>query len=107
MKQANTIYVIKMGGEIINNAVRLRSLCNEIAHLKQAGIPLVLVHGGGIQVNDMEIKLGNTPQFIHGRRITNQDSLDILKMVVAGKINADIISTLQCQGVSCVGLSGI
>jgi acetylglutamate kinase len=107
MKISKQTYVIKIGGELISKPAIFSSLCKEIAKLKQADINVVLIHGGGQQTSEMEIKLGKIPNIIDGRRVTDENSLEIIKMVIAGKINIEIISTLQSNGVSAVGLSGV
>ncbi len=107
MKTSKQIYVIKMGGELISKPQILNALCKEIAGLKQAGIHVVLVHGGGQQTSEMEIKLGHSPNIINGRRVTDENALDIVKMIIAGKINIEILTALQCNGIAAVGLSGI
>jgi acetylglutamate kinase len=107
MKISKQTYIIKIGGELISNLEILSSLCKEIARLKHAGTNVVLVHGGGQQISEMETKLGKTSNIINGRRVTDESSLEIIKMVISGKINIEILSALQCNGVSAVGLSGV
>jgi len=107
MKISKQLYVIKIGGELISKPEILHALCKEIAKLKQANLNIVLVHGGGIQTSEMEIKLGNKPTIIAGRRVTDEKTIETIKMVIAGKINIEILSTLQTNGVAAVGLSGV
>ena len=59
------------------------------------------------EISEMEIKLGKTPNIVQGRRVTDEHSLEMIKMVIAGKINIEIINALQCNGVSAVGLTGV
>jgi acetylglutamate kinase len=101
------LIVIKIGGEVINHSIAFHSLCKKIANLKKTNTRMVLIHGGGHQVNELEAKLGNKPKIVNGRRITDENALDSIKMVIAGKMNIEIVSALQAQGVSAVGLSGV
>ncbi len=107
MKISKKTYVIKMGGELINNPGILNALCKEIARLKQSDKNIVIVHGGGQQTSEMEIKLGKTSHIVDGRRVTDENAIDVIKMVIAGKINIEIINSLQCNGISSVGLTGV
>lgn len=100
-------FVIKMGGEIVEHADVLYSFCEEVALLSQVGIRIVVVHGGGKQATELSEKLGVVPMIIHGRRVTDEDTLDIVKMVFAGKLNIEILGAFTKAGVKCVGLSGV
>ncbi len=100
-------FVIKIGGEVAADAKTLDSFCEEVALCAQVGIRIVLVHGGGKQASAMGEKLGLEPKLVDGRRITDDGTLDIVKMVFAGKINVEILSSLQKAGISPVGLSGV
>ncbi len=100
-------FVIKLGGEIAADVEALRSLAEDISLLTHVGIRCVLVHGGGPQATELSQRLGLTPTMVGGRRVTCEQTLDVAKMVFAGKINVDIISALRGQGVSAVGLSGV
>ena len=99
--------VVKLGGEIAANAEALRSLSEDVSLLTHVGIRIVVVHGGGPQATEMQKRLGLEPVMVGGRRVTDEATLDVAKMVFAGKINTDILSSLRRQGVSAVGLSGI
>jgi acetylglutamate kinase len=101
-----TIYVIKIGGEIISHKNCLQNLLQAITTLP-SNIRVVFVHGGGQQATELDKKLGNEPQIINGRRITDAHTLETLKMVFAGKINIEILSMLQAMGIDAVGLSGV
>ncbi len=104
--KSKKIFVIKIGGEIISDPNHFNLLCKEIAKLKKENNHIVIVHGGGKQITEMEEKLGNTPKIINGRRITDEHSIDIVKMIL-GKINIEITGALKKQGISAVGLSGV
>jgi len=99
--------VVKLGGEIAANPTALRSLAEDISLLTHVGIRLVVVHGGGPQATEMQKRLGLEPVMVGGRRVTDEATLDVAKMVFAGKINTDMLSALRAQGVSAVGLSGV
>jgi acetylglutamate kinase len=99
--------VVKLGGEIAANPQALRSLAEDVSLLTHVGIRLVVVHGGGPQATEMQRRLGLEPVVVGGRRVTDEATLDVAKMVFAGKINTDILSALRGQGVSAVGLSGV
>jgi acetylglutamate kinase len=99
--------VVKLGGEIAANPVALRSLSEDVSLLVHVGIRIVLVHGGGPQATEMQKRLGLEPLMVGGRRVTDEATLDVAKMIFAGKINTDILSAMRAQGVSAVGLSGV
>lgn len=99
--------VVKLGGEIAANPEALRGLAEDIALLSHVGVRIVMVHGGGPQATEMQKRLGLEPVMVGGRRVTDEATLDVAKMVFAGKINTDILSALRGQGVQAVGLSGV
>ncbi len=101
------VMVVKLGGEIAANPDALRSLAEDISLLVHVGIKIVVVHGGGPQATEMSKRLGIEPLMVEGRRVTDEQTLDVAKMVFAGKINTDILSALRTQGVRAVGLSGV
>jgi acetylglutamate kinase len=100
-------FVIKFGGEVADNPEILTSFCEEIALCAQVGIKVVTVHGGGKQATELSEKLGIEPKIINGRRITDEKTLDVVKMVFAGKINIEILGALRRAGIHAVGLSGV
>jgi acetylglutamate kinase len=99
--------VVKLGGEVAASADALRSLAEDLSLLTHVGVRIVVVHGGGPQATEMSKRLGLEPVMVGGRRVTDEATLDVAKMVFAGKINTDILSALRGQGVSAVGLSGV
>jgi acetylglutamate kinase len=100
-------FVIKFGGEAIRSQEALDLLVEDISFLYNVGIQVVLVHGGGVQVSDIEKKLGVESRKVGGRRVTSSESLEVLKMVLAGKLNIDIVAALQSAGVKAMGLAGV
>lgn len=101
------LFVVKFGGEAMRTREQLDRLAEDIAFLHQIGIPLVVVHGGGAQVTEMEKKLGVSSRFVAGRRVTDAGSLEVLKMILSGTLNLDLVAALRGVGVKAVGLSGV
>lgn len=100
-------FVVKFSGKITDDHDRLMSLAEELALLHQVGIRVCVVHGGGKQLTQLAEKLGVEQTIIEGRRVTDDDTLEMAKMIFAGKINTDILAALRHRGVHAVGLSGI
>lgn len=100
-------FVVKLGGRVVEDMERLHDLSEEVALCHEVGIRLAVVHGGGLQATRLSEKLGIQPRIIQGRRVTDDAVLDIAKMVYAGKINIEILSSLHRRGVPSVGLSGV
>jgi acetylglutamate kinase len=101
------VFVIKLGGEVARTPEQLAAFCEQVALLWQVGIRVVLVHGGGPQATEMAERLGIKTRTVDGRRITDDETLDVAKMVFAGKINVEMLSVLRRYGVAAVGLSGV
>ncbi|HLK89411.1 MAG TPA: acetylglutamate kinase [Polyangia bacterium] len=97
--------VIKLGGDVLA-APALGVAAVEIARARGEGRRLVVVHGGGPQTTELSKRLGIEPQIVGGRRITDAAALDVVKMVVAGRLNVDLVAALRAAGVPAVGLSG-
>lgn len=102
-----TTFVLKIGGEALRDRETLDAFAEDIALLVNVGIRVVLVHGGGAQVTEMAEKLGIQTRFVGGRRITDEATLAVLKMVIAGKMSIEIVSALKKQGVRAAGFSGV
>ena len=100
-------FVVKISGKLTEDQVHLRSLCEELALMHQVGIRLCVVHGGGKQLTELAEQLGIEQTIINGRRVTDDATLDMAKMIFAGKINTDILAALRNHGVNAVGLSGV
>ena len=99
--------VIKIGGEIAADENALDSLAQDISLLTHVNIRVVMVHGGGPQATKLSKELGLEPRLVQGRRVTDEATLAVAKMVFAGQINVDILSALRRHGVRGVGLSGL
>ena len=100
-------FVVKLSGKATEDPVNLASLAEELALLHQVGIRICVVHGGGKQLSDLALRLGVEQTIINGRRVTDDATLEMAKMIFAGKINTDILAALRNCGVEAVGLSGV
>ena len=100
-------FVVKFSGKVTENRENLASLAEELALMHQVGIRVCVVHGGGKQLSELAKKLGVVQTVIEGRRVTDDDTLDLAKMIFRGKINTEILAQLRRRGIEAVGLSGI
>lgn len=100
-------FVVKFSGKVTEDKTVLISLAEELALLHQVGIRVCVIHGGGKQLTELAQKLGVVQTVIEGRRVTDDDTLELAKMIFRGKINTEILSALRHRGVRAVGLSGI
>ena len=100
-------FVVKLSGKVTEDPTNLTSLAEELALLHQVGIRICVVHGGGKQLTDLASKLGVEQTIIEGRRVTDDATLEMAKMIFAGKINTDILAALRHRGIEAVGLSGV
>src|SRR5918911_1268151 len=100
-------FVVKLSGKATEDPANLASLAEELALLHQVGIRLCVVHGGGKQLTELASQMGVEQTIINGRRVTDDATLEMAKMVFAGKINTDILAALRHRGVEAVGLSGV
>jgi acetylglutamate kinase len=96
---------IKVGGEVVGSP-DMAAIAAGIADTRARGERVVLVHGGGPQASDLQKRLGLTPKIVAGRRVTDEATLDVMKMVVAGKVNVDACAALLAAGLMPVGLHG-
>lgn len=100
-------FVVKLSGKVTEERLNLSSLAEELALLHQVGIRLCVVHGGGKQLSELASRMGVEQTIIDGRRVTDDATLEMAKMIFAGKINTDILSALRNRGIEAVGLSGV
>ena len=100
-------FVVKLSGKVTENQENLISLAEEMALLHQVGIRICVVHGGGKQLSELAKQLGVEQTIIEGRRVTDDATLEMAKMIFAGKINTDILAALRNRGIEAVGLSGV
>jgi len=97
--------VLKLGGEVVQSE-HMASIAADVAEMRSQGKNVVIVHGGGPQATELQKKLGQTPKIVAGRRITDAETLDVMKMIVAGLVNVDLCSALTKAGCKAVGLHG-
>jgi acetylglutamate kinase len=100
-------FVVKLSGKVTEDQENLTSLAEELALLHQVGIRICVVHGGGKQLSELARKLGIEQTIIEGRRVTDDATLEMAKMIFAGKINTDILAALRHRSIEAVGLSGV
>ena len=100
-------FVVKLSGKVTEGRENLVSLAEELALLHQVGIRVCVVHGGGKQLSELAVQMGVEQTIIDGRRVTDDATLDMAKMLFAGKINTDILAALRQCGAHAVGLSGV
>ncbi len=98
--------VVKFGGHAMGDDVAMAHFARDIVLMKQCGLHPVIVHGGGPQINAMLDKLGIKSEFIDGKRVTDEKTVEVVEMVLAGLINKRIVQALNAQGGRAVGLSG-
>jgi acetylglutamate kinase len=96
-----------MSGKVTEDKDNLSSLAQELALLHQVGIHVCVIHGGGKQLTELAKRLGVVQTVVEGRRVTDDDTLDLAMMIFRGKINTEILSALRSRGIEAVGLSGI
>lgn len=100
-------FVVKLGGEIVEDAAALDGVAAQVALLHSLGVRVVLVHGGSGRASDLVRRLGGEPRIVAGRRVTDDDALDVAKMVFAGSMNVEVLAALRRHHVQAVGLSGV
>ena len=98
--------IIKYGGSAMKNPELKKSFVEDIAFMNLVGINIIIVHGGGDSINKMLIKLNIEPEFHNGLRVTDGETMEIVEMVLAGKVNKGIVNDLQIQGVNAIGVCG-
>ena len=101
------VVVVKYGGNAMVNESLKEQVMQDMVLLWLIGVRIVLVHGGGPEISEMMDKLGKTPVFIDGLRVTDRETVDIVQMVLAGKINKTLVNLLEQKGGKAIGLSGI
>ena len=101
------VFVIKAGGEVFADPVMTSALMEQVGILHQVGIRVVLIHGGGPQSTELASALGLDTTFVDGRRVTDEDSLDVATMILNGQINTRILATCRDLSIPAVGISGV
>ncbi len=106
-KHTGKIVVIKYGGNAMINEQLKQQVMEDIVLLWLIGVKVVLVHGGGPEINDLMDRLGKKPQFVDGLRVTDKETVDIVQMVLAGKVNKTLVNLLEMKGGKAMGISGM
>lgn len=99
--------VVKYGGNAMVNEGLKESVINDIMLLSYVGIKVVVVHGGGPEINHFLDKIGKTSEFVDGLRITDDETMEIVQMVLSGKLNKELVALLHQNGAKAVGISGV
>ena len=106
-KYTGKIVVVKYGGNAMINEELKHSVMSDIIRLSLIGVKVVLVHGGGPEITDMLKRTGKESKFLGGLRVTDKETVEIVQMVLAGKVNKDLVNLIGTLGGRAVGLSGI
>lgn len=101
------IVVVKYGGNAMTNETLQDSVMRDIVLLSLIGVKVVLVHGGGPEISGTLEKLGKKSEFINGLRVTDKETAEVVQMVLAGKVNKNLVNLIQNRGGNSIGLSGI
>ena len=106
-KYSNKILVVKYGGNAMINEELKEAVMGDLVLLSLVGVKVVLVHGGGPEITDALSAIGKKSEFIDGLRVTDKETVDVVQMVLAGKINKNLVNLLEIKGAKAIGLSGI
>ena len=106
-KYVGKIVVVKYGGNAMISEALREQVMEDITLLSLIGVKVVLVHGGGPEISSLMQKLGIQPTFVDGLRVTDKDTVDVVQMVLAGKINKTLVRYLEAKGGKAMGISGI
>ena len=106
-KYTGKIVVIKYGGNAMTSEQLKHSVMSDLILLQLVGVKVVLVHGGGPEITDMLGRVGLESKFVNGLRVTDAESMEIVQMVLAGKVNKSLVNLIECKGGKAMGLSGI
>ena len=100
------IVVIKLGGHAMGSDEGMESFARDVVLMRQVGLNPVVVHGGGPMINDMLDRLNVSSDFVNGKRVTDQATMEVVEMVLSGRVNKRIVQAINGQGGKAVGLSG-
>jgi acetylglutamate kinase len=106
VKYGGNVLVAKLGEQVIDEAEALASFAEDIVLMRSVGMLPVVVHGGGPQIGALMERVGKEVEFLDGLRVTDADTIDLVRMVLVGKVNRDIVSSINVHGALAVGLSG-
>ena len=101
------IVVVKYGGNAMINEALREQVMEDVTLLSLIGVKVVLVHGGGPEISSLMNKIGLKPTFVDGLRVTDKETVDVVQMVLAGKINKSLVRYLESKGAKAMGISGI
>ncbi len=101
------VFIVKVGGALFGSPEATRSLMEQVAILHQVGIRVVLVHGGGPQLDEMQRSLGMEPKMVDGRRVTDPRTVEVTVMVLNGLLNTRLLGICRELGIKAVGISGV
>ncbi len=101
------IVVVKYGGNAMINEQLKEQVMEDIVLLHLIGVKIVLVHGGGPEINDVMSRFGKKAEFVNGLRVTDRETVDIVQMVLAGKVNKTLVNLLEANGGKAMGISGM
>ena len=101
------VVVVKYGGNAMTSETLKQQVMEDIVLLWLVGVKVVLVHGGGPEISDLMARLGKQPTFVDGLRVTDKETVDIVQMVLAGKVNKTLVNLLEARGGKAMGISGI
>ena len=101
------ILVVKYGGNAMINQMLKEQVMEDIVLLHLIGVKVVLVHGGGPEITELMAKLGKKAEFVDGLRVTDKETVDIVQMVLAGKVNKSLVNFLEMKGGKAMGISGM
>jgi len=105
-KFSDKVFVVKYGGAAMTDNRFKELFMQDIALLKYAGVKVIMVHGGGDDISAMAEKLGMKPKFVDGHRVTDEGMLEVVEMVLIGKVNKEIVKNLNRHGLNAIGISG-
>ena len=103
----NKIIVVKYGGNAMVSPELQKAVMDDIVLLRLIGVKVVLVHGGGPEISEMLRRVGKESKFVDGLRVTDEETAELVQMVLAGKVNKNLVNLLQNAGGKAIGLSGM
>jgi acetylglutamate kinase len=103
---AGKVVVVKYGGHAMEDPALAELFAADVVLMRLVGLQPVVVHGGGPQISDLMRRLGKEPKFVNGHRVTDAETVDIVRMVLVGKVNREIVASVNRHGSYAVGLSG-
>ncbi len=106
-KYSGETVVVKYGGNAMINEELKQAVINDIVLMQLVGINVVLVHGGGPEINSMLKKIGKESKFVNGLRYTDQETMDIVQQILAGKVNKDLVQLIENHQGKAIGLCGL